>query len=298
MSPEVRTPSQEVPTREFLAAEAKDLLMYAVQEGRASDVRDFYNSLDVEKIVALVAVEGKDPMDLPREIVGQLLNDTRAVVKQALKENPAFFQHAEFLTAKELTQVYGLSHEQIVANGRSAVAHVLARVANRELREEEEVAVSTMARNIPDARVIETLFPLAERNRKIALELAYNPGLNSTQANRLVDLALGKMAEDPEWSVVVMELIADPDHHALLSPASLKKIQSDPEVGRYLSLWNRPAKAGAKVIALPKSGSKRRHTPAERKARREEVKAGKVMDNAWNEESPGEEGAKDNAVNY
>ncbi|MBI5422100.1 hypothetical protein HZA44_03120, partial [Candidatus Peregrinibacteria bacterium] len=270
MSPESRTTSQEVPTKEFLAKEAKDLLVYAAQEGTPSDMKAFYDSLDIEKVLALVEVEGNDPTDLPREIVGQLLNDTRAVVKKALKDHPAFFQHAEFFTAKELTKAYGLSHEQIVANGRSAVAHVLARVANRELREEEVVAVSNMARNIPDARVIETLFPLAERNRKIALELAYNPGLNAAQANRLVDVALGKMAEDPDWSVVVMELIADPDRHGLLNPASLKKIQSDPELGRYLSLWNRPAKAAAKVIELPKSGSKRRHTPAERKARREE----------------------------
>ncbi len=273
MSHEVRNPSQEVPTKEFLAKEAKDFLMYAAQEGTPSDIRAFYDSLDIEKVLALIAVEGDDPTTLPKEIVSQLLMDSRDVVKKALKENPAFFQHAEFFTAKEWAESHGLSHEQIVANGRNAVAQVLARVSNRALRAEEVVAVCNMARNIPDASVIETLFPLAERNQKIALELAYNPALNADQVNRLVGMALGKMEEGQEWSMVVMELIANPDLHSLLSPTSLSRIQSDPNVKHYLSVWEGVGVAnpeGAKVLP-PHKGRK---TPAERKARRTESRGG------------------------
>jgi hypothetical protein len=263
MSPLAQAQPQEVPSPEFLAKEAKDLLVYAVQEGTPKDVKAFYDSLDIEKILALIAVEGRDPTELPEEVIAQLLGDTREVVKKALKENPSFFQHSHFFSAKEWVEAHGLSHEEIVENGRNAVAHVLARVSNRELRPEEVEAVGNMARNIPDPRVIETILPLADRDRKIAMELVYNPSLNDSQAERLVDLALRLKAMDRKWINVIMELIVH--HFDQLGPSALAKMAADAEAKVYLEIYSQPNVTSGNVIPMNKSVKKEAKTQGQRK---------------------------------
>lgn len=281
----------EVPTREYLAQEAKDLLVYAAQEGSFQDVKSFYDSLDIEKVLALISVEGKDPTELPEEVVAQLLNDTREVVRKALKENPAFFRHSHFFSAKEWVEAHGLSNEQIVENGRSAVAQVLARVTDRELRPEEVEAVVNMARNIPDERVIETILPLAERNRRIAMELVYNPSLNGSQAERLAELALSKKGESRDWLTVIMELIVY--HFDQLGEGARAKLASDPETKAYLDIYTAPTSIPSKVIPLNQSKAKKAKSKERRKEDRQMRKVAHKTDTIGPEDE-----SLDEAVNY
>jgi hypothetical protein len=282
MPPNIRPITQEVPTVDFLAKEAKDLLVYAAQEGTSSDLRAFYNSLDIEKILAFVAVEAKHLEDYPKEIVQMLLNDQRKAVVEVLKANPSVRELTQFFSAKEYGEAQGLSHEEVVESGRRAVARVIRRASSKSLRDDEVEGVRVMAHNIPDERVVEAMFPLAEKYPSIALELAYNPGLADGQVNRLVEIAMQKFSEDPKWDSVVMELVASPENHGRLSHESLAKIEANPLARVHLDTWNVAESPNPKVIGLPKPGKKQAKTSeerrADRRAKRREAVANGLLD--------------------
>jgi hypothetical protein len=211
-----------------------------------------------------------------------LLSDQRKAVVEVLKANPSVRELTQFFSAKEYGEAHGMSHEEIVESGRRAVARVIRRASSKELNKDEVNGIRTMARNIPDGRVVEAMFPLAAKYSSIALELAYNPGLTDSQVNRLVELAMERLGEDPEWDLVVMELVASPENHAHLSPESLSRIESNPETREYLAVWNRVEKPVAKVLEFPKSERKTAKTSQQRRDDRRAKRKETVTDTSWN----------------
>ena len=272
MSIDKENPLQEIPTREFLAKEARDLLFYAAQEGSSSDVEAYYYGLDIEKILAFIETEGEKLNRLPAVIAEVLMGDLRKEVQNALKANPAIFENPHFFSAKNLERVCGLTPEEVVENGRKCVANILHRVTGvgRELREEEVKTIQNMARNIPDPDVIEAILPLAEKHAGISMELVQNSAITSEQINRIINAILHEKEANAEWIYVTLELIAH--QYAKLDEAMKKKLANDEEIKPYIDIFKNAK--GQNGNGNKRNGKgKKRQTPGQKKATRAERKA-------------------------
>jgi len=260
--------SQEIPTiREKLAKEARDLLLYAAQEGNAEDMQAYYYSLDIEKLLAFIETEGEGLSRLPAVIADVLLRDSRKEIQDALKANSAIFKNPHFFAVRNLEKVYGLTPEEVVENGRKCVANILYRVTEvgRELRGEEVNGVKNMARNIPDPNVIEAILPLAEKNVDIASELMLNPAITAEHINKIINFSLKEMENNDRWENILLEIIAY--RYNDLDELMKRKLNSTPSIKMYMEIFNRGRKA-----EMSNGKGKKRQTPGQRKVARTEKK--------------------------
>lgn len=289
MSPEIHKPSRSIPSQEALAEKAKELAVYVFQEGTEKQQADLIQAMNGNKLAAWIEKARLDPSQIFREAVDRIKVNPAGKVRRAIHK--LLSEKRQYLTLREFKEVHGLSSEQIVKDGRRELSKALDPTLNRPLREQEIQFLEDMAEVNPDQGVMEKIFKHAEREQRLALRLTYNPAITKSLVNRLVEVSLKNMPRDTNWSLVVIELIANPDLHALLSPSSLLSIESDPEVGGFLRRWNQGGANQAKVIDLPVSQKKKQHFLAERQAKPTQGKVRTATD--WNEGGP-----SDKAVNY
>ena len=271
--PNENSSSKEIHTQEFLAKEARDFLIYAAQEGTPQDVQAFYDGLDIEKILAFIEVEGKELSRLPAVIAEVLLKDPRKEIQDALKANPAIFEHPHFFSVKEWGEMHGLKPEDVIKNGRKCVANILNRVSKtgRELREEEVKGIQNMAYNIPDPDVIEAILPLAEKYASIAMELVRNSTITPEQINRIIDAILREKEANKEWLDVVVELIVH--QHPKLDQATKERLAGDKDIKPYIDILQLDfKKQNGNGDEKNGNGKKRKTTEERRKERREKRK--------------------------
>ena len=272
--PNENSSPKEIPTQEFLANEARDFLIYAAQEGTHQDVQAFYDGLDIEKILAFIEVEGKGLNRLPAVIAEVLLKDPRKEIQDALKANPAIFEHPHFFSVKEWGEMHGLNPEDVVKKGRQCVANILNRVAEtgRELREEEITGIRNMAYNIPDPAVIEAILPLAEKYASISMELVRNSAITPEQINRIVNAILRGKETNKDWIDVVVELIAH--QYPKLDEVMKERLANDKDIKTYMDIFQLDTKKqsdngnGKNGNGKNGNGKKRKTTQERREERR------------------------------
>lgn len=190
--------------------EIRELLVFAAQEGDPSEVKDYYNSLDEDKVALFV--EQKWLNTLPYQIIEVVLNDFRPSVQEVLKNNENLFTHPNFFTVEDWAKKYNFTSGEIIKNGRKVVAKLLQRAQERIkkeerelLREKEITAIENMARNIPDKEVINVVVHFAKMYPTIASNLIKNPILKG------VDKDIDPQEQSTLIKMVIRELIKSAD---------------------------------------------------------------------------------------
>lgn len=234
-----------------LAEQVRRLIAYVAQEGNLKDLELWVKGLDDKKLIAFAeANQGS----LPIELSVLFLEDEREKIRDTVISNNSSADLNLDQWVKESRKGLKLSKKQVIGQGREAVVEILvdAHREGRKLTDDEIRVIKNMAMNIPDEKVIENILIFAEEDRKIAIELSCNSALAQNHVNRLVTIALGKVAEDAKWINVILELMAH-QHFKLgknskFDDAVVEKLLNSSEVPSFIKKeFSNDAKSVGKI---------------------------------------------------
>ena len=265
MNKNISSPEKSL-TKEMLAEEAKDLLLYVAQSS-PDDISYFYDGIDVEKILALIDAE--DLSRLPALIAKELMEDDRGSIKKALiGKIPQLKKAIFFSTLEDWGVAEGVSSEQIVEKGRGAIGRALKRVSEsqRKLRPEEVNAIASIISTIDDPAVIDEIIPFAQEYYDIARELILNRNMKKEHAEKLIDSSMEKIKENWHWPVLLIEIYLK--FSRVLDENYMNKLRRLPDI-KEAENHNKIAAAGKKIKSKKKK-KKRASTESRRKKRLKE----------------------------
>ncbi|MBN1259022.1 hypothetical protein JXA05_04675 [Candidatus Peregrinibacteria bacterium] len=172
--------------QKHLAEQAREWLLYAVQEGTPSDVRDYYRSLDPPKLIAFIRNERLD--ELPDPLIREMMEDGRHEIRSLLAQKKSLLEHPLFFSMGDYVQKYGFSKEEVRARGRETVLKLLREAEKRRkdgnpdwLNKDEVRAAKNMAAHIPDREIAGILSRFAEDYPAVGVALFENPLLASAK---------------------------------------------------------------------------------------------------------------------
>lgn len=275
-----------------LAKQVRLLITYVGQEGSLKDLEVWIRGLDGEKLIAFAeSSQGR----LPFELSVLFLEDGRKKIRDTVELSNQDDDLNLDQWVKKSRNELNLSKKQVIGQGRKAVVEILvdAYMSGRVLTDDEKETIKNMALNIPDEKVIDNILIFAEDDRKIAIELSCNDALTSKHINRLIDIALGKAAEDKKWDTVISELIVHQHlklgENTKFDRETVEKLMDTPTASTFLKVELSNASTPEKKTAVKKKkvGSRKKVI------RRRQAKAKKhaKKQSRWNELSLSDEEA-------